>query len=161
MSRTNWKCIVPHSIVKALNLVKEHGKEKKQQSVQRIGDRLGINEDLLYKWIANGTMPVKSIIAFEESCGINFVTQYLAHSQGYLLVAAPTGRKAEHKDLNQLQLYMAQVAAKIIEANEGTCTAQDAIDHIKVLMQDLAFQQKNVAVTECPQETFDLGGNHE
>ena len=147
---------MPHSMVKALNLTKEHGKEKKNQSVQRIADRLGINEDLLYKWVANGTMPVKAVIAFEESCGINFVTQYLAHSQGYLLVPAPTGRKAQHKDLNQLQLYMAQVAAKIIEANEGTCTAQDAIDHIKVLMQDLAFQQKNVAVTECPQETFDL-----
>ena len=152
---------MPHSLVKALALTKEHGKEKKNQSVQRIADRLGINEDLLYKWICNGTMPAKAIIAFEESCGINFVTQYLAHSQGYLLVKAPTGRKAEHKDLNQLQLYMAQVAAKIIEANEGDCSAQDATDYIKVLMQDLAFQQKNVAVTQCPQTTFNLGDRDE
>lgn len=161
MSRTNWKCLVPHSMVKALNLAKEHGKEKKQQSVQRIGDRLGVSPDCLYKWLGDATMPVNKVIAFEDACGISFVTEYLAHSQGYLLVKAPTGRKAEHKDLNQLQLYMAQVAAKIIEANEGACTAQEAIDHIKVLMQDLAFQQKNVAVTQYPQEELNLGGDHD
>jgi hypothetical protein len=156
MSRTYWNRLVPHSMVKALNLTKDHGKEKKQQSVQRIGDRLGVSPDCLYKWLGDATMPVNKVIAFEESCGINFVTQYLAQSQGFLLVPAPTGRKAEHKDLNELQLYMAKVVAKIIEANQGECTAQEAIDGIKVLMQDLAYQQRNVKVAEMPQEEFDL-----
>lgn len=156
MSKTYWNRLVPHSMVKALNLTKDHGKEKKQQSVQRIGDRLGVSPDCLYKWLGDATMPVNKVIAFEEACGINFVTQYLAQSQGFLLVPAPTGRKAEHKDLNELQLYMAKVVAKIIEANQGECTAQEAIDAIKVLMQDLAYQQRNVKVAEMPQEEFDL-----
>jgi hypothetical protein len=156
MTRTYWNRLVPHSMVKALNLAKDHGKEKKQQSVQRIGDRLGVSPDCLYKWLGDATMPVNKVIAFEEACGISFVTQYLAQSQGFLLVPAPTGRKAEHKDLNELQLYMAKVVAKIIEANQGECTAQEAIDAIKVLMQDLAYQQRNVKVAELPQEEFDL-----
>jgi hypothetical protein len=157
MTKTYWKRIVPHSMVKALNLTKEHGKQKNNLSVQRIADQLGASDACLYKWLGDATMPVNKVIAFEDVCGMPFITQYLAHSQGYLLVPAPTGRKAQHKDLNELQLYMAKVVAKIIEVNQDECTAQEAIDAIKVLMQDLAFQQRNVAVTDMPQEEFNLG----
>jgi hypothetical protein len=143
-------------MVKALTLTKEHGKVKKSMSTQRIADRLSTNDDCLYKWLANATMPIGKVIAFEEVCGINFVTQYLAQSQGYLLVPVPSGRKAEHKELNELQLYMTKVLSKIIETNEGQCTSDEAIDSIKVLMQDLAYQQKQCAAQDMPQEAFDL-----
>lgn len=156
MARTNWKCIVPHNMNHAIQLCKQHALDNKNMSVARIADHLAITTDTLYKWLGNGRIPANHVFAYEQACGISFITEYLAHSQGYLLVKAPTGRKAEHKDLNKLQLYMAQVAAKIIEANEGDCTAQDAIDHIKVLMQDLAYQQKNVAAVQVPQTQFDL-----
>lgn len=140
----------------AIQLCKQHALDNKNMSVARIADHLAITTDTLYKWLGNGRIPANHVFAYEQACGISFITEYLAHGQGYLLVKAPTGRKAEHKDLNKLQLYMAQVAAKIIEANEGDCTAQDAIDHIKVLMQDLAYQQKNVAAVQVPQTQFDL-----
>jgi len=156
MARTNWKCIVPHNVNHAIQLCKQHALDNKNMSVARIADHLAITTDTLYKWLGNGRIPANHVFAYEQACGISFITEYLAHSQGYLLVKAPTGRKAEHKDLNKLQLYMAQVAAKIIEANEGDCTAQDAIDHIKILMQDLAYQQKNVAAVQVPQTQFDL-----
>ncbi|MDO6488259.1 hypothetical protein Q4503_11140 [Colwellia sp. 6_MG-2023] len=156
MARTNWKCIVPHNMNHAIQLCKQHALDNKNMSVARIADHLAITTDTLYKWLGNGRIPANHVFAYEQACGISFITEYLAHSQGYLLVKAPTGRKAEHKDLNKLQLYMAQVAAKIIEANEGDCTAQDAIDHIKILMQDLAYQQKNVAAVQVPQTQFDL-----
>ena len=156
MARTNWKCIVPHNMNHAIQLCKQHALDNKNMSVARIADHLAITTDTLYKWLGNGRIPANHVFAYEQACGISFITEYLAHGQGYLLVKAPTGRKAEHKDLNKLQLYMAQVAAKIIEANEGDCTAQDAIDHIKVLMQDLAYQQKNVAAVQVPQTQFDL-----
>lgn len=157
MVRTNWKRIIPHSLVKALNLTKEHGKEKHQLSVERIADRLGVSDSCLYKWLGDSTMPINRVIAFEQACGINFVTQYLAHSQGYLLVPTPTGRKAEHKDLGELQLFMTQVMALIIKANDGQTGAESAIDGIKTLMEDLAFIQKNVAKNELPQNELNLG----
>jgi hypothetical protein len=158
MPRTNWKCIVPHSMVKALNLTKEHGKEKKNQSVQRIADRLGINGDLLYKWLGDAKMPVNKVIAFEEVCGINFVTQYLAHSQGFLLVPVPTGRKAKHRELNELQLFMTQVAALLIQSSDDGANTdpQKTMDSIKLLMEDLAFHLRNVPAADSPQATFNL-----
>ena len=101
-------------------------------------------------------MPINKVIAFEEACGISFVTQYLAHSQGYLLVPAPTGRKAQHKDLTELQLFMTEVTALLIKSNEGLCSSTETIDGIKTLMEDLAFHQRNVAVTEQPQTELSL-----
>lgn len=160
MSKRNWKREKPYSITKALALTKQHGINEKNMSVERIADRLGENGDLLYKWIANGTMPVKKVIAFEEVCGINFLTQYLANSQGFLLVKAPSGRKAEHKDLAEFQLFMTEVAALIIRSMQGSCNAQEAIDAIKVLMEDLAFYQKNVAKMGLPQAELSLGDEH-
>lgn len=157
MSKTYWKRIVPHSLVKALNLTKEHGKEVKQLSVERIADRLAISDSCLYKWLGDSAMPVNRVIAFEQACGINFVTQYLAHSQGYLLVPAPTGRKAQHRDLSELQLFMTEVMALIIKANDGQTSADSAIDSIKTLMEDLAFHQKNVAKQDLPQNELHLG----
>jgi len=156
MTKTYWKRIVPHSMVKALNLTKEHGKENKQQSVQRIADRLSISQDCLYKWLGDATMPVKSVIAFEEVCGISFVTQYLAHSQGFLLVKAPTGRKAEHRDLIDLQAFMIEVSGLIMRHTEGLKSAQETTDAIKALMEDLAFHHKNVNELDKPQTELSL-----
>ena len=157
MPRTYWKRQVPHSLVKALNLTKEHGKENAQLSIERIADRLAVSDSCLYKWLGDSTMPVNRVIAFEQACGINFVTQYLAHSQGYLLVPAPTGRKAQHRDLTELQLFMTEVMALIIKSNDGQTSAESAIDGIKTLMEDLAFHQKNVAKQDQPQNELNLG----
>jgi hypothetical protein len=157
MTKTYWKRIVPHSINHALQLTKQHALEHNNLSVPRIADQVMATPDTLYKWLGQGKMPVNAIIAFEQACGINFVTQYLAHSQGYLLVKVPTGRKAEHKDLTELQIFMTEVSALLIKSSEGRCNASDTIDGIKTLMEDLAFHQKNVAAVDEPQTEFSLG----
>ncbi|GLX86344.1 hypothetical protein tloyanaT_25970 [Thalassotalea loyana] len=159
MPKTNWKREVPQNLAKALQLTKEHGIREKGMSVERIGDHLGTTGDLIYKWIGTNKMPINKIIPFEQVCGINFITQYLAHSQGYLLVKAPSGHRAEHKELNELQLFMTKVSGYLIQATEGSCDPQVAIDAIKVLMQDLAYQQKNVAEHTQPQTAFELSEN--
>ena len=49
----NWKRIQPSSLRDALRLCKDHALEKKNYSVERIADLMGITADLLYKWLAN------------------------------------------------------------------------------------------------------------
>lgn len=156
MPKQNWKRQIPHSLVKALQLTKDHGKDVKNLSVARIADNLGENEDLLYKWLSTAKMPVNKVIALEQTCGINFVTQYFANSQGYLLVKAPTGRKAENKDLTDLQLFMTEVASLLIRFQQEKTDASEVIDAIKVLIQDLAFHERNVATCEHPQAQMDI-----
>lgn len=156
MSKTNWKRVVPHSIVHALQLIQKHGEEKHNLSAQRIADRLSISKDLFYKWAGDGKMPIKHIIAYEQICGINLITQYLAHSQGHLLVPVPTGRKAEHKDLIDLQGFMIEVSGLLMRNTQGNDNAQETIGAIKKLMQDLAFHQGIVAKAEQPQHELSL-----
>lgn len=156
MTKIYWKRVVPHNMNHALQLTKEHGIEKKNMSVARIGDHLSETSDLIYKWLGSAKMPVNKVIAFEQACGINFVTQYLAHSQGFLLVKAPTGRKAEHRDLIDLQAFMIEVSGLIMRHTEGLKSAQETTDAIKKLMEDLAFHQKNVGALDQPQSELSL-----
>ena len=57
MSRRNWKRVTPNSLRDALRLCKDHALEKKNLSVERIADLMGITADVLYKWLSNGRMP--------------------------------------------------------------------------------------------------------
>jgi len=160
MSKVYWKRVVPHNMNHAMQLCKQHAQEKKNMSVSRIADHLATTTDSLYKWLGNGRMPANHVIAYEQACGINFVTQYLAHSQGLLLIDVPTGRKAQNKDLTDLQVFMTEVGALLIKCHDNRSTPQEAMDAIKVLMQDLAWHQKNVGVMKEPQAELSLGGEH-
>ena len=161
MARTYWKRIVPHNMNHALRLCQQHAAKERNMSTERIADKLRTTADTLYKWIANVRMPVDAIIAYEQACDINFVTQYLAHSQGMLLVPNPTGRKAANKELVDLQLFMTEVSALLIRCHQGDSNSQETIDAIKVLMQDLAFHQKKVEKQEQPQTELCLGADHD
>lgn len=160
MTKTYWNRVVPHNINHALRLCKQHGIEKNQMSVERLADALMATADTLYKWIGNARLPVNAIVAYEQACGINFITQYLAHSQGFLLVPVPSGKRAEHKDLAELQLFMTEVSALIIKCHNGSCNAQTAIDGISTLMKDLAWQQNNIGKINTPQPEL-FGELHE
>lgn len=160
MSKTYWKRVVPHNMNHAIQLCKQHALEKKNMSVARIADHLAITTDLLYKWLGNGRIPANHIFAYEQACGINFITQYLAHSQGLLLIEVPSGRKAQNKDLTDLQVFMTEVGALLIKAHDDRSTPQETMDAIKVLMHDLAWHQKNVAKMDAPQEELDLLGDN-
>jgi len=161
MSKTYWKRVVPHNMNHAIQLCKQHAQDNKNMSVARIADHLAITTDTLYKWLGNGRIPANHVFAYEQACGISFITEYLAHSQGLLLIKVPTGRKAKNKDLTDLQVFMTEVSALLIKCHDNRGSTQETMDSIKLLMQDLAWHEKNVGVMEEPQVEFELGGEHE
>lgn len=157
MRKRNWKREVPHSLNHALQLCKEHGAQQKQLSVERIGDRMATSPDTLYKWLGTGRMPVNQVINYESLTTSNsrtgrpFVTEYLAHSQGYLLIKMPNGKDAEHKDVLELNIHMQQFVTQLLEFQHGGVDADTVLDSVKTLMQDLAFQHKNIEQHQQPQ----------
>lgn len=150
-SRKNWNKIVPNSPVHALQLCKEFAVDKHQMSIERIADRMGTTRESLYKYISNGTMHASMLIAFEQACGKAYMTQYSAHSQGFLLVEAPSGKRAKTKDVIELQALMVQVAGLILRAFDGTADIGETVALIKKLMEDLAYQERNLTSFESPQ----------
>jgi hypothetical protein len=123
-------------------------------SVERIADRIGGSPDTLYKYLADARMPAHKIIAFEESCNALFVTQYLAHSHGCLLVKIPSGRKATHIQVNELNKFMNDIVGQLIDLSANKGDADEAQRQITLLMEDLAFHRQNAAKLQQP-ELFD------
>ena len=77
MTRRNWKRVRPSSMVEALRLCKEFAQDKKNLSVERIADRMGVTHDSLYKWLAQGRLPAILIPSYQHVCCCAFVSEWL------------------------------------------------------------------------------------
>ena len=98
--RRNWKRLQPTSLRHALELCKEHARERLNRSVERIADEMGITDHwTVYKWLQTGRIPANLIRPFESACGIDYVTRWIAASAGKMLVDIPTGRRLEGTDV--------------------------------------------------------------
>jgi len=156
ITKAAWRKRTPRSVYEAAEWVGEYGRQHKQMSRERLCDHFGNELSTTGKWISQANMPLKKIINFEQLCGINFVTQYLAQAQGYLLVKVPSGRKAEHTELAELQIFMTEVSALLIKTYDGRANDEETINALKKLMQDLAFHERNVSVVNQPQHELSL-----
>ena len=114
MTRRNWKRIRPHSLRYALELCKEHARERRNLSVERIAELMGLADHwTLYKWFQSGRIPANLIRPFEQACGIDFVTQWLAGSSGKLLIDMPSGKAVDATEVQQLQEAQTEATAQI------------------------------------------------
>ena len=85
MKRPNWKHIQPSSLRHALLLCKEHARDRKNLSVERIAELMGIPDHwTVYKWIQTGRIPATMIPPYESVCGINLITRWFACSSDHL-----------------------------------------------------------------------------
>ncbi|WP_027853361.1 hypothetical protein [Marinobacterium litorale] len=150
--RKNWSREQPISLRHGSELCIGHAHDRMNRSVEQIADLMGeASHFTLYKWMESGRMPAVKIRAFEHACGADFVTQYLAHSAGYLLVKVPTGRKAEHRELNELSLFAHEVLGLLIQFYDSHEGADEAVLAVTRLMEDLAFQRGNIEKHQQPE----------
>lgn len=157
MGRRNWNQEIPTDIPRALQLCADFALEKHQLNVPRITDLLGeASHNTVYKWMGTGRMPVLKVPAFEHICGINFVTRFLAHSSGKLLVDMPTGRRGAHRELIDLTIHANQTMSRLMDFFEGRGGAEETAANITLLMEGLALQRRNVEKFKQPE--LMLGG---
>lgn len=144
MSRRNWKRVRPNNLRDAMRLCKDHALERKNLSVERIADLMGITADLLYKWLANGRMPALLIPSYEHICGIDFVTRWQAAGAGYLLIDIPTGRKTNASDMQTLQELLNTAVGQLLQFYGGKTQADETLGAIQQAMEGLAWHKGNV-----------------
>lgn len=154
MSGKNWKRVQPTSITHALRLCKDYAKEVHNRSVERIADLIGVSADLLYKWLANGRMPVSLIPAFELACGINYVSRWLVTSEGKMVVDIPTGRTVKATDVQQLNELLNAAVGGILRFADGKADAGEVLASINSAMSGLAWHHGNVAKHYQPELEF-------
>ena len=155
MSRRNWKRIQPTSLRHALELCKDHAKERHNLSVERIAERMGLTDHwTVYKWIQTGRIPANMIRPYETACGIDYVTRWLAASSGRLLIDIPTGRKADAADMQALQELLNTAVGQLLQFYGGKAEADDTLSGIQQAMEGLAWHRGNVQKHDQPELDF-------
>lgn len=150
--KINWKRVQPHSLRHGSELCVRHAGDRMNRSVEQIAEIMAeASHFTLYKWLESGRMPALKIRAFEHACGADYMTQYLAHSAGYLLVKVPTGRQAEHRELNELSKFAHEVLGLLLEFYDSQEKPEEAVQAVTRLMEDLAFQRGNIEKFKQPE----------
>ena len=159
MARRSWKRMAPTSLREAMELCLEYGRAKRNLSVDRVADLMGLSSKwTLYKWLENGRMPAVLIRPFEHACGATFVTQYIATSAHKLLVDIPSGRRAGHDDVLALQTGFNEAVNLLARFYEGSASADETMAALTKTMTEIAVHRENVSKAMEPElELFEEG----
>lgn len=161
MSRRNWKSWVPRSPVEAIRGCVTFANERHNRSMDRLSfDHLGLNNSSsLYKWQADGRLPLSLVLPLEHASGLPLITRYLAAAHGKLLVDVPTGRTADAADMQRLQEVLHSATGALMAFYAGQRSAHETLDAIRAGIESLAWHHGNVQQHEQPQ--LDLGSHDE
>lgn len=152
MGRRNWKKLAPTSLRHAIELCLEYAREKKNLSVDRVADLMGLsNKWTLYKWMENGRMPSILIRPFEHACGCSYMTQYIATSAHKLLVDIPSGKRAEDMELLNLQTGFNEAVNLLAQFYQGDAQAERTIGALTRVLAEIAGHRANVSKAITPE----------
>ncbi|PIP98522.1 MAG: hypothetical protein COW76_20385 [Shewanella sp. CG18_big_fil_WC_8_21_14_2_50_42_11] len=155
MSYVNWKKAKATSLQEAFWLVKEYGKARRNLSVARTAELMGLDdESLLYKWMKNGSMPVQKLHSFEYVCGANFVSEYLASSDNKLLIDIPIGKPLRDVSVIEMQGAFNDAMSLLIKFASGNASTDETVAALTRSMSDLAYHRENVLKVEAPELDF-------
>ena len=147
----------PRDLREAIRACKDHAREKRRLSVERLADLLDVTVDTLYKWMADGRLPASKIPAFEHACGAYWVSEYLAASSGRIVIQIPAGHPTDAEGLATLQAIIADATARLIRCYRGEASIEETRDGLTVSLQALAWHRENEARLETPE--LDLQGD--
>lgn len=151
----NWNRVVPRNTREAIRLCKDYAKEKRNLSVERIADRLGVSSDSLYGWLGNGKLPASLIPGYESICGCHFISDHLTHSQGRLAVKIPSGRSLQDTDLLAMHTSFSQTMSLLAQFYDGKADATETLNAITEHMQAAAWHRGNVQKRLQPEFDFE------
>lgn len=156
MSYINWKKAKATNLPEAFWLVKEHAKAKKNLSVARIAELMGLDdESILYKWMKHGSMPVNKIASFEHVCGANYVSVYLASSDNKMLIDIPRGKALKPVSVINMQTAFNHAVTLLMQCAVGKSTAEETVVALTSSMSDLAYHRENVQKQSMPELNFE------
>lgn len=156
MTRRNWKQVRPNSAIDALRLCKEYAQEKKNLSIERIADRMGVTHDSLYKWLSAGRLPYILLPAFEHTCGCHFASEWAATSAGKLVIDMPIGSKGTPETLMEVNASCV-AALQLLTAFYASPKGADAeatLAALRTHLEQVAFHHHNVASYATPELEF-------
>lgn len=148
--------IQPCSLRNALELCKDHARERLNRSIERVADEMGITDHwTLYKWLQTGRIPANLIRPYETACGIDYVTRWIAVNAGKMLVDMPTGRSLTGTDVVVLHNGFGSALQLLTDFYAKKGNAAQTLAALTSHLEDVAWHRANVAQHEEPE--FDFG----
>lgn len=157
MSPRNWNSLRANGPVHALRLCKEYAQAKRNLSVERIADRMGVSHDSLYKWLATGRMPANLLAGYQAVCGTHYFADWLASDADRLVMPMPKGRKVESAELLDVNSSCADMLQAITTfyADPAKSDAEKTLATVRHHLELVAFHHANVARYTQPELDFE------
>ena len=155
--RAYWKRYQPTGCRDALEKCKEHAREARNLSVERIAADMGLNDHwALYKWIESGRFPLVLVPTYQAVCGINLVTRWQAAHEHRLLVDMPVGKAAHAADLVQLGTGFQQAVQLLSDfyKSNGAQPAAPVLEALRAHLERVAHHHFNVSGFSEPELDF-------
>jgi FAD/FMN-containing dehydrogenase len=152
----NWKKVIPASHIESLRLCKDYAKEVHNLSIERIADEMGATADVLYKWLANGSMPLNRIRSYQLACRCNFVSRYMAYGDGNLLIQIPSGKDINDGDMMELNQSFHGAMTLLAGFYKGTADANETMNALVSHMQSTGWHHANVQKHLQPELNFSI-----
>ncbi|OQW67455.1 MAG: hypothetical protein BVN35_20330 [Proteobacteria bacterium ST_bin11] len=157
MASKHWKKQQPRSLRHGMELCLEHARVKKNYSVDRVADEMGLSSKWqLYKWMENSRMPIVLVRPFERACGADYVTRYIGHSAFKLLIDIPVGKRVSDTDINTLQGSFSEAIGLLLKFYDGKAEVHDTLAALSEVMEKLAWHQGNVERYFQPELEFEV-----
>lgn len=158
MTRRNWKKVQPTSLRQAIELCKDYAREMHNISVERIAEIMDEESHwTVYGWLRDGSIPGRKILGYQHACRCNFITRWLAHSNGELLIDIPLGKLVDGADVHALQDTLNSAVGALLSFAAGKTDEADTITAVTKAMEGLAWHRENVARVAQPE--LDLGSH--
>ena len=155
MTRKNWKKAQPRSLREALELCKDYAISVHHRSVERIAELAGEESHwTVYGWLRDGSIPGKKIVAYQHACGCDYITRYLAHSAGRMLIEMPVGKLARSEDVHELQATLNAAVGALLGFAAGHLDADQVGAELNTALESLAWHRENVNKVSQPELEF-------
>ena len=155
MSRRNWKKVQPTSLRHAIELCKDYAKEVHNISVERIAEIMDEESHwTVYGWLRDGSIPSRKILGYQHACRCNFITRWLAHTGGQLIIDMPRGRLLDGDDTHALQNTLNEAVGALLGFAAGRLDADQVGHELSTAIEALAWHRENVARHTQPELEF-------
>lgn len=147
-----WKLRISPSLQDAMAESTAYALEAYNRSIEQISDLTGLDSHwTLRKYISEVRLPAKLIRPFENACGIDLVTRYLASGANRVCIQIPTGRTPGPHDITELQRALNEAAGHLITFYSGEKSAEETLAAVWAGMSELAWHRNNVVKHDQPE----------
>ncbi|MCL2297792.1 MAG: hypothetical protein FWC35_05950 [Proteobacteria bacterium] len=122
----------------------DHAADKLRRPPKMLADLMGVPLSTVYRWLADGSMPLNRLRQFEAFCCCSYISEYLCVAGGRIVIDVPVGRGASVKTLAEAQANFAQAFSTLAKFYEGRATAEETVEALSITLSDLAYQRQNV-----------------